>query len=271
MELMILQLIIGALVFFAGTCIFSFLNVIIYRVPRKMSFVKGFSMCPECGRRLGAKDLVPVFSYLFLKGKCRYCGAHIGIRDTLIEVFGGLAALFCCHTYLIEGSGKLWFGNLKFDNLGVALTVFGFYCVLTVVAFLDIDTMEIEDGCHLAVLVLTVAAVFTMPDVSIPARLIGAVCVSLPMLLLTLAVPGAFGGGDIKLMAACGLFLGWKLTLVSAVLAVLTGGIYGIWLLAAKKMDRKAHFAFGPFLCIGMAVAVPYGMQLLDWYTKAML
>lgn len=256
MGLILSELIICALVFFTGTCIFSFLNVIIYRVPKNLSFVKGYSMCPGCGHRLGAGDLIPVFSYLFLRGRCRYCGAQIGIRDTMIELLGGIAALLCI---------------FKYDNLGTALTVFGFYCVLTVVTFLDIDTMEIEDGCHVAVLVLAVAAVFTMPEISVPARMIGAVCVSVPMLLLTLLIPGAFGGGDIKLMAACGLFLGWKLTLIATVIAILTGGIYGIWLLAAKKADRKAHFAFGPFLCIGMAAALPCGMRLLEWYIRVML
>ena len=84
-------------------------------------------------------------------------------------------------------------------------------------------------------------------------------------------VANLIGGGDIKLMAACGLFLGWKITLVSAALAILFGGIYGCYLLAAKKADRKAHFAFGPFLCIGMAIGLLYGGQLIDWYLSLMV
>lgn len=132
MGVLICEIIMGILVIIAGTCIFSFLNVIIYRVPRQMSFVKYFSICPSCGERLEPKDLVPVFSYLFLNGKCRYCKASIGIRDTLIEVLGGLLALLCVY---------------KYENYGTALTVFAFFCILTVVAFLDIETMEIEDGC----------------------------------------------------------------------------------------------------------------------------
>ena len=72
-------------------------------------------------------------------------------------------------------------------------------------------------------------------------------------------------------MAACGLFLGWKITLVSAALAILFGGIYGCYLLAAKKADRKAHFAFGPFLCIGMAIGLLYGIRLIDWYLSLMV
>lgn len=247
---------LAVLLFMLGACVFSFLNVIVYRAPRKMSFVKGFSICPNCGHRLGALDLVPIFSYLFLRGNCRYCKAHIGIRDTLVELMGGFLAIFC-----------VW----RFENYGQALTAFLFYCVLTVVTFLDIDTMEIEDECHIVIVLLAVLAVFIMPEQSILSRVIGAVCISVPMFLVTLLVPGGFGGGDIKLMAACGLFLGWKATLLSAALGILFGGGYGIWLLLTKQADRKAHFAFGPFLCLGMAIGLPYSQQLIDAYISIML
>ena len=135
------------------------------------------------------------------------------------------------------------------------MTVFLFFCILTVV-----------DGCWIAVYVLAAAACFTMPEISFVSRLIGIVCVSVPMLLLTLAVPGAFGGGDIKLMGACGAFLGWKITLVSAFIAILFGGMWGIGLLLGKKKSRKDHFAFGPFLCIGMVIGLLWGGQIISWY-----
>lgn len=255
MVLYLLEAALVLLAFFTGSCIFSFLNVIVFRVPKKMSFVKGFSMCPSCGHRLGVLDLIPVWSYLFLRGKCRYCGEKIGARDTWIEVFGGAAAVYCVWRYVYENG-----------NIGMALLVFAFIGMMSVVTFLDIDTMEIENGCHLAVLVLAVFSVFIMPEVSIVSRLIGAVCVSVPMLVMTLVIPGAFGGGDIKLMAACGLFLGWKLTLVSAALAILGGGIWGIYLMASKKKSRKEHFAFGPFLCLGMVLGLLWGEEILNWY-----
>lgn len=241
------------MLFFTGTCIFSFLNVIIYRIPRKLSFVKGYSICPSCGQRLGALDLVPVWSYVFLRGKCRHCRAAIGSRDTWVELLGGGLALLCAYHY---------------ENIGMGLTVFVFFCILTVVTFLDIDTMEIEDYCWMAVVALTVFSAITMPDITFLERGIGLLAVSVPMLLLTLAVEGAFGGGDIKLMAACGLFMGAKLVLVSTGLAVLFGGGYGIYLLASKKKERRDHFAFGPFLCLGMALGLLYGERLLTWYTS---
>lgn len=246
------EVLIGILIFFTGTCIFSFLNVIIYRVPKKISFIKGHSVCPACGHRLGAADLVPVWSYVFLRGKCRYCRASIGSRDTWVELMGGGLALLCAYHY---------------ENTVKALSVFAFFCILTVVAFLDMDTMEIEDGCWMAVAALTVVCVITMPEITFGMRAVGLVAVSVPMLVLTLIVEGAFGGGDIKLMAACGLFLGAKLVLVSMALAVLFGGAYGIWLLAAHKKEKKDHFAFGPFLCLGMALGILYGENILSWYT----
>ena len=251
MKLILCEWILGIIVFFTGTCIFSFLNVIIYRVPRKMSFVREFSMCPACGHRLSTGDLIPVFSYVLLRGRCRYCKASIGSRDTWIELLGGIAALFCI---------------IKYENIETALTVFAFFSLLTVVTFLDIDTMEIENGCWIAILILSVISLYTMRGITFIDRGIGFLCVSLPMLALALVIPGAFGGGDIKLMAACGVFLGWRLTLVSTVLAILGGDIYGIWLMAAKKAARKEKFAFGPFLCVGMVIGLVYGEQLLTWY-----
>lgn len=235
-----------------GACVFSFLNVIIYRLPRQKSFVRGRSFCPACGHTLKAADLVPVFSYLFLRGKCRYCGQKIGPRDTLVELGGGLLALLCAWLYR--------------DAPAAGVTVFAFFCVLTVVAFIDADTMEIPDGCHIAILLLAVVSYFTMPGTSLLSRLIGMVCISVPMLLLALLISGAFGGGDIKLMAACGAFLGWRLVLVSALLGLLFGGLWGIYLLAAKKKGRKEQFAFGPFLCVGMLLGILFGETLIDWY-----
>ena len=107
---------------------------------------------------------------------------------------------------------------------------------------------------------------FTMTGPGLVERLVGAFCVSVPMLVLTMLIPGAFGGGDIKLMAACGLFLGWKCTLVSTFLGFLFGGIWAAGLLLTGKAERKEHFAFGPFLCLGMGIGLIYGQTLINWY-----
>lgn len=239
------------LIFMAGASIFSFLNVVIYRLPRKISFVKGRSHCPSCGAELKWYDMVPVLNWFYLRGKCRVCKAPISFRYPAVEGLGGALALLC-----------FW----KCGASAQALTAFAFLGVLAVVTFVDADTMEIPNGLVLAA-ALTAAAAWLFGEAPVwQERLIGAVCVSVPMLLLTLAIPGAFGGGDIKLMCAAGLFLGWKLSLAAVFLAIVGGGLYGIFLLAARKKGKKEHFAFGPFLCAGMAVALFWGDSLIGWY-----
>lgn len=147
-----------------------------------------------------------------------------------------------------------------------AVTAFLFYTILTVVTFLDINKMEITDSCPLAMGLLGLISVFSMPEISLLPRLLGMLCISIPMLFLAMVISGAFGGGDIKLMAAGGFFLGWKLVILSAVIAVLTAGVYSMLLLLRKKANGKDCFPFGPFLCFGMAIVLPFGQSVIDWY-----
>lgn len=156
---------------------------------------------------------------------------------------------------------------LFFPSILTVFTVLIFIGLLLLTAVVDQATMEIPNAFVLAALALGIISLFTMPGTSLLSRAVGMFAVSLPLLLLTLAIPGAFGGGDIKLMAACGLFLGTRLILLSFAFAVLTGGLYGIWLLAAKKKNGKEHFAFGPFLCLGMTAALFIGDRVWNWYT----
>jgi len=149
-----------------------------------------------------------------------------------------------------------------------AATKLAFLGMLVLVAVTDWRTMEIPNRFTITLAVIGVISIVTMPEISLPERLAGVFSVSVPLFLITLFVPGAFGGGDIKLMGACGLLLGWKLNLVSLFLAIMTGGSYGIWLLVTGKKGRKEHFAFGPFLCLGMFFALFWGEELLDWYLR---
>lgn len=247
----ILYAILGIILFFFGASVFSFLNVVIYRVPKGISFVTGRSMCPGCGKNLRGIDMVPVLNWFYLRGKCHFCKARISVRYPLIETLGGGLSLLC-----------VWKFGISFQ----ALTVFAFLCVLTVTAMVDLDTMEIPNGFVIAAAVVGVLSIGAFPELSIISRIIGVFSVSVPLLLITLLVPGGFGGGDIKLMAACGIFLGWKVSLLSLCFGILTGGLYGIWLLAARRKGRKDHFAFGPFLCLGMTVALFWGERVLNWY-----
>ena len=158
------------------------------------------------------------------------------------------------------------FTTWNYINISTVLTILLFLALLSIISSVDIATMEIPNTFVIAALVLGIISIFTMPGTSLPSRILGMFVVSVPLLLITLLIPGAFGGGDIKLMAACGLFLGTKLTLLSFAFAVLTGGLYGIWLLVMKKKRGKEHFAFGPFLCLGMAAALFIGDRVWNWY-----
>ena len=167
--------------FALGACVFSFLGVVVWRLPRRESVVKGRSHCPVCGRTLSAAELIPCLSYLLQGGKCRGCGAKIPARDFWIEVLGGLCSCACAYAF----GGETARAALSFAVLGI----------LTVVAFMDIDTLEIYDRFPALLLVCGAAAQFVFPGPGIKSRLLGCVIVSLPMLLLALVVPGGFGGG----------------------------------------------------------------------------
>lgn len=181
----------------------------------------------------------------------RICGRKISRRHPWIEGLGGCTALLC-----------VW----QMGRSERALTAFTFFSVLTAVAFVDIETMEIPDGFHFVILMIGAVSLATMPERSMAERLAGICSASVPLLLITLWIPDAFGGGDIKLMAACGFLLGWKLSLFALFLAILGGGLYGVYLLGFGKKGRKEHFAFGPFLCMGMAAALLWGEELIGWY-----
>ena len=168
-----------------------------------------------------------------------------------IGVSEGLLGLFC----LLQSG--------RWEEI---VTIFLFYTILITVTFLDIDRMEIPDVCSAAMGILAVISIFSVPEISLLSRIIGIFSVSIPMLLLAMVIPGAIGGGDVKLMAAGGLFLGWKWTLLSGIIAVLSAGIYSILLLLSKKAAGKDYFPLGPFLCLGMASALPFGQSIIKWF-----
>lgn len=147
-----------------------------------------------------------------------------------------------------------------------------FLAILAATAWIDSKTMEIPDYLPASVLVLALlSAWFCDVPGTVAEFAAGLLAVSLPMFLLATAVPGAFGGGDVKLMAACGALLGWKQIVLAAFLAILGGGCYGIWLLASGKAGRKEHFAFGPFLCAGMVISRFWGEAILGCYFRMMV
>ena len=241
--MLLVEGLLGLIAFLLGAALFSFMNVVAWRLPRGKNPLTGRSFCPQCGAALTAGDLVPVF--------------------LLVELLGGVLALGCRWRFgtaytLGEGLfGMRWQGLLALALCGVLLSI----------ALIDAETQLIPNRLNAAVAVLAVLNLLLSPA-RWAGALIGMVCVSVPMLLLCLAIPGAFGGGDIKLMAAAGLFLGWQHTLLAMFFGILGGGFYGIYLLAARKADKKDHFAFGPFLCVGIVLALLFGDPVLAWYCR---
>lgn len=157
---------------------------------------------------------------------------------------------------------ELW---IRQGNAGALLIAGIFTVILIFAAVNDIRTRKIPDRYSAGILMLSLLSIFTSNEVGIFSRFIGLFCVSVPMLFLTVARPGAFGGGDIKLAAACGAFLGWRGAVVSMGVAVLAGGAAGAAMLLTKQKGRKDTFAFGPFLCIGAVAALLWGSKMWDW------
>lgn len=151
----------------------------------------------------------------------------------------------------------------SFGQLGRTVSICLFFGVLVAAAHTDRKTRTIPDKLVLAALGASLFSIPFFPETGLPERIWGICSASLLLLLITLCKPGAFGGGDIKLTAACGVFLGWRYSLLALGIAVFTGALYGAGLLVLGKADRRSYIAFGPFLCIGMAASVLWGEQIL--------
>ncbi len=243
---------ISLILFMMGAVVFSYLNIVIQGLPVKDNLLKKHSECELCGHEQKFVDVVPIFSQIRFKGKCRYCGGSLKKRPLLIELMGGFLMLLCAAFY------------------GISLQTFFVFivlCDLTVITFIDADTQEIPPVLNIILLALGIASIWILDGPDIVERLIGVFAVSTPMFLLAVLLNG-FGGGDVKLMAAAGFLLGWKGVVAAFFIGVLGGGAYGAYLLITKKKDRKGYFAFGPFLCMGILIALinNFGDYLIQLY-----
>lgn len=243
------NIILYIIIFLFGIVIGSFLNVCIYRIPKKEDIVKTPSHCMACGYRLAWYDMFPVFSYLALRGRCRKCGTKLSVQYPLIEATNGILYVLIV---LVKG--------LNVESL--------LYCLLAsaliVLSVIDFRTYEIPFGINLYILALGLIRVVTDYHNFIQ-YLIGFLSVSTVLAVLYYATKGrAIGGGDVKLMAVCGLLLGWKLIL----LAFLTGCIVGSVIHVIRmKISGESHvLAMGPYLSIGVMIAALWGNQMIQWY-----
>lgn len=241
------------LFFIYGLVFGSFFNVVGLRVPKGESIVRPPSHCTVCDRNLTFKDLVPVFSYVFLKGKCRGCGTKIHWVYPVMELATGL--LFAFSYY------QLGFAL----ELVVALL---FISLLVIITVSDIAYMLIPDKILLFFLIpLIVLRVFE-PLSPWWDSIVGAVVGFGVLFLIAIVSKGGMGGGDIKLFFVIGLVLGWVPTLLTLFLASIIGTVIGVISLRRTKQGRKTPIPFGPSIAIAAIIAYFYGESLVDWYVN---
>lgn len=239
-------------IFLYGIVIGSFLNVCILRIPTKESLMPG-SHCMACGSRLRWQDLIPVFSYLLLKGRCRYCGAKISAQYPLVEAANG--ALYVV-IFLVNGV------NLKSVLFCLMASV------LLVISVIDERTYEIPISCNVVLLMLGIAACVldVMQNVALlTGHLLGLVSVSMALYLLYRISGGrAIGGGDVKLMAAAGLIVGVRDIVLAFFLGCILGSV--IHLARMKISGAERMLAMGPYLSAGILIAALFGERMFGWY-----
>ena len=242
--------------FVGGAMLGSFLNVCIWRLPREESIVFPPSHCPQCQVPIRPWDNVPIVSYLVLRGRCRACGAGISWRYPAVEALTGTMAVLL-----------LWrFGvTPAFAVAGV------FVAAMIVISFIDLDHQIIPDEISLPGIVLgvIVAAVGYGPplvDSVIGVLLGGGLLWAVAAGYAALMKRDGMGGGDIKLLAMIGAFLGWRAVLVTVILGSLSGAVIGIAWIGLRGADRRVPIPFGPFLAAGAVCALFCGDALIDWY-----
>lgn len=258
----------GVLVFIVSLCIGSFLNVVIYRLPNKMSLSKPASHCPTCNNPIKWYDNIPILSYLFLGGKCRHCKEKISIRYLIVEA---TTAVIATLIYIRFGLTPLSF-----------LSIIVFYCFVAIF-FIDAKHYEIPDSLVIIIALVGIVSIFIAPldyakgDFSITYvdKLIS-LAVSLALLVLVMLFEKILkreliGGGDIKLFAAVGLFIGWQLALLGVMLAAIIGVLVEIpfsKLLKREKAEgsNSSVLPFGPYLVIGFMISLLFGLNILSFY-----
>ncbi len=249
-------MIINWYIFFVGMCIGSFLNVCIYRLPSGKSIVRPASACPDCGTAIHWYDNIPLISYVILRGRCRGCKTPISIRYPIVELLCGLFAMAC------------W---MHFDRSLSALIYFIFVAALLVITFIDIDHRIIPDIISLPGIPLGFLASFILPQLKWSDSLIGILAGGGSLLAIAWGyqlVTGkdGMGGGDIKLLAMIGAFLGWEGVLFTIMASSLIGTVVGIILMVRTRKGIKMALPFGPFLAIGAIIYLFFGPRLIALY-----
>jgi leader peptidase (prepilin peptidase)/N-methyltransferase len=244
--------------FAVGTIIGSFLNVVIYRIPEGKSIIyPPNSFCPKCGHKLSPLDLIPVLSWLFLRGRCRYCGAPISMQYPLVEVLTGTLYVLVFSVYgisiktitgliLISVLIAVSFIDIKYKEIPTEITATGFVLVLAAYIFsLIVKIMTIQEFLDYLYGFLLAAAV-----------------------MFIFVLPGWMGGGDFKLSAFIGFVLGFKLTIVFLFLSFVVGGLVSTVQMIFVRKPIEKYVPFAPYLALGSVIAMIFGQQILNIYLQ---
>lgn len=241
------------LIVLLGLIIGSFLNFCIYRIVREESISFPQSHCTSCGYSLKPKDLVPVFSYIYLEGRCRCCKEKISIKYPLVEILNS-----CLYV-------------LIYLRFGFTLDLFKFCMfasLLIVIAFIDFETKFIYNSTIIFGVISGIVfnALIWIKNKYIPWNYIVGAFIGFGIIYLIVILTDAMGEGDIDIALICGLFLGIKGVIVTLFIAIILGGIVGAIILILKLKDRKEEIAFGPYLAIGGIISCLYGNYLIEIY-----
>jgi len=250
------EILILILLFAFGGIVGSFLNVCIVRIPEKLSIVMPPSHCPKCKQPIAFYDNIPLLSYIILGGRCRHCKQPIPFRYFVVELL----------TAAVLPGLYFWYG------LSLPLAVSFIFCAaLIVITFIDLQLQIIPDVISLPGIPLCFLCSFVVPwttplESAIGILVGGGVLYGVAAGYYYLRKKEGMGGGDIKLLAMIGAFLGWKGALVALVVGAFAGSIIGVTVMMLKGKDMKYAIPFGPFLSLGALCSLLYGAELLHWY-----
>jgi leader peptidase (prepilin peptidase) / N-methyltransferase len=249
------------LLFMFGACIGSFLNVCIFRIPEKKSIVFPGSFCPICKESIPFYCNIPILSYLFLKGRCKYCKIPISIRYPLVEILTGVFPVFLFFKFGLTPPLFFWFV---------------FICVLIVISLIDFDHQIIPDIISLPGICIFASSAVFIPEMSVLSVVMGiftggGILYAIAFLYYKLRKTEGMGGGDIKLLAMIGAATGLEGVIFTLFTASLTGTVAGVatlWL--TKQQNQSPRIPFGPYLSAGAILYIFFGDALIQWYLRAL-
>lgn len=241
------------IIFVLGTIIGSFLNVCIYRIPKEESIAYPPSHCTTCGNNLRPYDLIPILSYMFLKGRCRYCGEKVSIRYPIIEFITGVLFLI---TFIKYGL------SLNFIKYILLISI------LIVIGMIDLDTTDVYFSTTLTGIISSLIFIGIYFYMGIPVRsyIYGGIVGGGLLSAIILITKGGMGWGDAEICLFCGLFLGLKFTILMLFLSFIIGSIISLILILSGKKSRKDYIPFGPFIVLATILTIFMGEKIFLLY-----